>query len=80
MPKDSPPEKLASLLSKAFGDVTILQKGASDIISNGDRNEVVDITGGLKRVGGQGDILSGAVGTFLAWGKSYEESNTQGSG
>lgn len=32
----------------------------------------VDIPGGLKRCGGQGDILSGAVGTFLAWGKCYE--------
>lgn len=33
----------------------------------------VDNPGGLKRCGGQGDILSGAVGTFLAWGKCYEE-------
>jgi len=33
----------------------------------------VDVTGGLKRCGGQGDILSGAVGTFLAWGKCYED-------
>ncbi|KAE9396898.1 H-hydrate dehydratase [Gymnopus androsaceus JB14] len=33
----------------------------------------VDVEGGLKRCGGQGDILSGAVGTFLAFGKCYEE-------
>ncbi|KAI1783536.1 Ribokinase-like protein [Ganoderma leucocontextum] len=33
---------------------------------------VVDIPGGLKRCGGQGDILSGAVGTVMAWGKCYE--------
>jgi len=33
----------------------------------------VDVPGGLKRCGGQGDILSGAVGTFLAWGKCYED-------
>jgi hypothetical protein len=26
----------------------------------------------LKRCGGQGDILSGAVGAFLAWTKYYE--------
>lgn len=32
----------------------------------------VDIPGGLKRCGGQGDILSGAVGAFLAWGKCHE--------
>ena len=29
---------------------------------------VVDTPGGLKRCGGQGDILSGSVGAFLAWG------------
>ncbi|KAG6811643.1 hypothetical protein H0H92_006458 [Tricholoma furcatifolium] len=33
----------------------------------------VDIEGGLKRCGGQGDVLSGCVGTFLAWGKCYED-------
>lgn len=34
---------------------------------------VVDTPGGLKRCGGQGDILSGSVGAFLAWGKCYED-------
>lgn len=24
-------------------------------------------------MGGQGDILSGLIATFLAWGKAYEE-------
>ncbi|KAG8891932.1 hypothetical protein FRC01_014442 [Tulasnella sp. 417] len=79
VPKDSPPEELASRLAKAFGNVTIVQKGQQDIISNGDRTEVVDIEGGLKRVGGQGDILSGTVGTFVAWGKNYEEQNLKNS-
>jgi len=73
IPKDSPPDKLAGLLSQAFGNVTILQKGAQDIVSNGERTEVVDIEGGLKRVGGQGDITSGTVGTFLAWGYNYQQ-------
>ncbi|KAG9024634.1 hypothetical protein FRB95_011252 [Tulasnella sp. JGI-2019a] len=73
VPKDSPPDKLASLLSKAFGNVTILQKGPEDIITNGERIEITDIEGGLKRVGGQGDITSGTVGTFLAWGYNYEQ-------
>lgn len=27
--------------------------------------------GGLKRVGGQGDILCGTVGTLLAWGREW---------
>lgn len=33
----------------------------------------IDVEGGLKRCGGQGDILSGTVGAFLAWGKCYED-------
>ncbi|KIJ65544.1 hypothetical protein HYDPIDRAFT_110647 [Hydnomerulius pinastri MD-312] len=33
----------------------------------------VDVEGGLKRCGGQGDVLSGSVGTMLAWGKCYED-------
>ncbi|KIJ20970.1 hypothetical protein PAXINDRAFT_160400 [Paxillus involutus ATCC 200175] len=33
----------------------------------------VDVEGGLKRCGGQGDVLSGNVGTMLAWGKCYED-------
>ncbi|KAG8849795.1 hypothetical protein FRB96_000618 [Tulasnella sp. 330] len=73
VPKDSPPDKMASLLSKAFGNVTILQKGPEDIVSNGERTETTDIQGGLKRIGGQGDITSGTVGTFLAWGYNYEQ-------
>lgn len=32
----------------------------------------MDVPGGLKRCGGQGDILSGNVGALLAWGKCYE--------
>lgn len=35
--------------------------------------EEINEPGGLKRCGGQGDILSGMAGTFLAWGKSYVE-------
>jgi len=40
----------------------------------GEQNEsvVVDTPGGMKRCGGQGDILSGSVGAFLAWAKCYE--------
>jgi ATP-dependent NAD(P)H-hydrate dehydratase len=33
----------------------------------------VDVKGGLKRCGGQGDVLSGCVGTLMAWGRCYED-------
>lgn len=42
-------------------------------MSNGSDVLKCDIPGGLKRSGGQGDVLSGSVGTMLAWAKSYEE-------
>lgn len=67
--------------------MTIVQKGATDIISNGlplpdaffsgsqsdGRIEVLEseVQGGLKRVGGQGDILSGSTGVLLAWGSEW---------
>lgn len=67
-----------------MGGVTVLQKGPVDIVSFSDtvrytgnaENETtveVDTQGGLKRCGGQGDILSGVTGTALAWGKNYEQ-------
>lgn len=72
------PGKRAQLVSQALGGVTVLQKGAEDIIavhpsSSEPQSTIVDAQGGLKRCGGQGDILSGAVGTFLAWGRCFEE-------
>lgn len=80
----APADTLCPLLSRSLENTTILQKGATDIISNGlaipasllpsdmQTDGVVDILksevkGGLKRCGGQGDILSGSVGVLLAW-------------
>ncbi|KAI9048186.1 hypothetical protein LZ554_007981 [Drepanopeziza brunnea f. sp. 'monogermtubi'] len=61
----------AEKLSKAFGGVTIVQKGAKDYISNGEQTLVSDLEGGLKRSGGQGDTLTGSLATFLGWRKAY---------
>ncbi|KAL0953875.1 hypothetical protein HGRIS_005049 [Hohenbuehelia grisea] len=92
---DTPAEERAMEVSRALGGVTVLQKGAKDLIAVDTTGEEaslresklesadaekekaqekveVDVEGGLKRCGGQGDILSGSVGTFLAWGKCYE--------
>lgn len=33
----------------------------------------VDTQGGLKRCGGQGDILAGCLGTFAGWCKIYHQ-------
>jgi ATP-dependent NAD(P)H-hydrate dehydratase len=54
------PEELCAKLSKAFGGVTIIQKGGKDFISNGANTLVSEGEGGLKRSGGQGDTLTGS--------------------
>ncbi|PBK72417.1 Ribokinase-like protein [Armillaria solidipes] len=81
----TPAGEQAGMVSRELGGVTVLQKGAKDIISvdttgnkastteNSKETVEVDIEGGMKRCGGQGDILSGAVGTMLAWAKCYED-------
>lgn len=67
------PTKLCEKLSKAFGGVTIIQKGKVDYISNGQQTLISDGEGGLKRSGGQGDTLTGSLATLLAYRKAYLE-------
>ena len=67
------PSQHAVLLARALQGVTILQKGSTDRITNGHEVLVSETRGSERRCGGQGDVLSGAVGTFLTWGKAYEE-------
>lgn len=71
-PRDSEkPTAQVEALSKALGGVTVVQKGAKDMISNGQSTMVVDLEGGLKRSGGQGDTLTGSIATFLGWRRAY---------
>jgi len=72
--KDSDNTKEVHLLSKAM-NVTVLQKGNKDLIVCGDEEIVDDETGSSKRVGGQGDSLTGLISTFLAWGYSAYKGN-----
>jgi ATP-dependent NAD(P)H-hydrate dehydratase len=58
-------------LARKLDGVTIVQKGGLDLISNGTTTLVVDLPGGKKRSGGQGDTLTGSIATFLAWRKAY---------
>uniref|UniRef100_A0A7C9DYR5 ATP-dependent (S)-NAD(P)H-hydrate dehydratase n=1 Tax=Opuntia streptacantha TaxID=393608 RepID=A0A7C9DYR5_OPUST len=64
-------EASAQLLSlvKGIGGVTVLRKGKSDLISDGDAVCSVSIFGSPRRCGGQGDILSGSVAVFLSWAR-----------
>lgn len=75
------PRTLCPQLARALQNVTITQKGEHDTISNGLEipselgvsGEVLEneVQGGLKRVGGQGDILSGSTGVLMAWGSEW---------
>jgi ATP-dependent NAD(P)H-hydrate dehydratase len=67
------PSELCSKLAKAFGGVTIIQKGPKDYISNGTHTLVSEGEGGLKRSGGQGDTLTGSLATLLAYRKAYHD-------
>jgi ATP-dependent NAD(P)H-hydrate dehydratase len=71
--KTSKESEACERLSKALGGVTILQKGLHDVISNGVTSIISDIKGGLKRSGGQGDTLTGSLGTLLAWRAAYHD-------
>ena len=59
-------------LARALGGVTVLRKGATDEISNGAFLLTMPQSCELaaappRRCGGQGDVLAGTTGVFLAW-------------
>lgn len=60
-------------LSKALGGVVVLRKGAVDWISDGERAIVGEGEGGRKRSGGQGDTLTGSIGTLLGYRSLYHD-------
>lgn len=57
----------ATEVAKKMGNLTVLEKGKVDIVSDGVSSCTVDIEGSPRRCGGQGDVLSGTTGTFFAW-------------
>jgi len=54
----------------SLGSVTVLLKGELDVVSSDGVAETIQLIGSPRRCGGQGDILAGSIGTFLAWAKS----------
>lgn len=61
-------QELAKLLQCA-----VLVKGSEDVITDGQDVEINTTEGSLRRVSGQGDTLSGALVTFMAWTEVYKE-------
>ena len=62
-------------LCKALGNVTVMLKGETDVVSDG-RATVECVTEWPKsprRCGGQGDILAGVIATFVGWTHGYSK-------
>ncbi|KAM9887070.1 hypothetical protein OXX79_013866, partial [Metschnikowia pulcherrima] len=60
---DSP--ETAEKVSSALEGVVVVKKGASEVIVRGESCLLNDMSGSLRRVGGQGDTLTGAMATML---------------
>eukprot|EP01117_Protostelium_nocturnum_P009139 TRINITY_DN3272_c0_g1_i1.p1 TRINITY_DN3272_c0_g1~~TRINITY_DN3272_c0_g1_i1.p1 ORF type:complete len:216 (-),score=64.69 TRINITY_DN3272_c0_g1_i1:123-770(-) len=61
-------------LCKSLDNVAVIKKGEFDAVSDGKTEWKVEDEGGPRRCGGQGDIMSGLCGTFLAWANTFRKS------
>uniref|UniRef100_A0A8D1VQ21 ATP-dependent (S)-NAD(P)H-hydrate dehydratase n=1 Tax=Sus scrofa TaxID=9823 RepID=A0A8D1VQ21_PIG len=65
-------------LSQALGNVTVVQKGEQDVISDGTQVLECSHEGSSRRCGGQGDLLSGSLGVLVHWALHAGPSKTDG--
>eukprot|EP00347_Sterkiella_histriomuscorum_P023541 403334250 len=62
-------------LAQSLNNAIILKKGIVDLVSDGKQSYYVCTQGSLKRCGGQGDILSGILGTFVNYADNLKKSS-----
>ncbi|XP_070264696.1 ATP-dependent (S)-NAD(P)H-hydrate dehydratase isoform X3 [Myotis yumanensis] len=78
-PVDSSDRRGAVLrLSQALGNVTVVQKGEQDVISDGEQVLECNLQGSNRRCGGQGDLLSGFLGVLVQWALHAGPEKTNG--
>ncbi|XP_066236659.1 ATP-dependent (S)-NAD(P)H-hydrate dehydratase isoform X2 [Saccopteryx leptura] len=65
-------------LSQALGNVTVVQKGEQDMISDGTQVLECSRQGSSRRCGGQGDLLSGSLGLLVHWALHAGPEKTNG--
>ncbi|KAM8785953.1 ATP-dependent (S)-NAD(P)H-hydrate dehydratase isoform 3-T3 [Rhynchonycteris naso] len=65
-------------LSQALGNVTVVQKGEQDMISDGKQVLECSHQGSNRRCGGQGDLLSGSLGALVHWALNAGPEKTNG--
>lgn len=63
-------------VASSLGNVTIVLKGENDIITDGLQVIKCLELGSPRRCGGQGDLLSGSLGTFSFWSHDYANRNS----
>ncbi|XP_046937714.1 ATP-dependent (S)-NAD(P)H-hydrate dehydratase isoform X1 [Lynx rufus] len=66
-------------LSQALGNVTVVRKGERDVMSDGEHVLECAHEGSSRRCGGQGDLLSGALGVLVHWALHAGPEKTNGS-
>ncbi|KAL9656178.1 hypothetical protein ABK040_007795 [Willaertia magna] len=63
-------------VSKELGNVCIVRKGQVDLIAKGDNVISCELQNASpRRCGGQGDVLSGVLGTFCHWARWKRDDN-----
>lgn len=60
-------------LSKKLGGVTIIRKGKQELIVKNDEVLINEMIGSPRRVGGQGDTLTGSIATLVNWSFHYQD-------
>ena len=73
----SPDPRIVEDLANSMGNITVLHKGAPDLISDGRVTEECVAGGSPRRCGGQGDVLAGSLATFLHWSTMGGEGGCQ---
>uniref|UniRef100_K3XA99 ATP-dependent (S)-NAD(P)H-hydrate dehydratase n=1 Tax=Globisporangium ultimum (strain ATCC 200006 / CBS 805.95 / DAOM BR144) TaxID=431595 RepID=K3XA99_GLOUD len=80
---EADPAKAAKIhpaqLSQTLGPV-VIKKGRADTFTDGENTYQNDEFGCPRRCGGQGDILTGAIATFVAWSKYAQSVKDEFSG
>lgn len=70
----------AKRVLKALGNITLIKKGAQEVIVRNESHVINEMPGSLRRVGGQGDTLTGSLATLLTWAEHYTNGFWDGSG
>ncbi|KAF5838277.1 Ribokinase-like protein [Dunaliella salina] len=66
-------QEAAPQVAAAFEGPVLVSKGPADIITDGCTTLSCEVASGLKRSGGQGDIMAGVVATFVSWSRAAQK-------